>query len=555
MSDFFANIYGHRQPNSIINGGGPLPPSEGLPVPFNGTADGRINYNDTLLGSVEPYSYGQSQFISSDASYINIPHKIPKIIPELYVPTCSGNPRALSHAVSDSDIAFVMHLARTSDMCPSLSKSMFDRQRTLLTVDPFINLCTLNYLIAGMQVCMQRDGPAASGLSCPWFKLLHDLDRSKWTDQDKLRTNPFNFDGLLHIVRDLIIPFGIVRGSEKQGGQDQGSSGASTWPTCFITTMNIDGVDDNVGNVWTKHELSGGSKVVLRLKPCRIPKTYVLNHWKTAVRESLVLNPENLENGTNHVWQLVPDVFDTNFHSIKDEMEKDNVKLPMGFRIPDMTVWCPMHKAWRRDELLNTRTWQDMGFWHIGLVWYKMGAMSPDSDFYYNDQHLAMRQAHLKMTFQPRWVQYPLYKPQEVQKLHAHGFAAVTNYNHTVLFARPAAAGVVPDATRVFHLAGEMEMGPICHEAAPALDLAMPDLQPVAGGVLGDLMDLGFGIPEAPPPIQDMGPPATHVHATREENSDATPVAATHEEESSAPAAVEGAQAKKRRTGKETPKN
>ena len=131
MSDFFGGIYGHRMPDSIINGGGPLPPSGGLPAPLHDTVDGKINYNSTLLGDLTPYSYGQSQYISSDTSFINIPHLIPKVIPELFIPCAnpdSNQTVPLSHSVSDSDIAFVLKLDRNSDFCTILSKPMFDRQ-------------------------------------------------------------------------------------------------------------------------------------------------------------------------------------------------------------------------------------------------------------------------------------------------------------------------------------------------------------------------------------------------------------------------------------------
>ena len=427
MSDFFGGIYGHRMPDSIINGGGPLPPSGGLPAPLHDTADGKINYNSTLLGDLTPYSYGQSQYISSDTSFINIPHLIPKVIPELFIPCAnpdSNQTVPLSHSVSDSDIAFVLKLDRNSDFCTILSKPMFDRQRTLLTVDPFINLVTINYLLAGLQVCMTPNHTSPS----TWFRLLHDLDRKKWGNQE---TCELNFEGLVHIVKNLIAPFGIVRGSDKQGGQSQYGYGPSTWPACFIATMNIDGIDENVVNLWTKHELPGGSRVVLRLKPCKLPKTYTLTHNKGMVRQQIQMNTLNQDHGTNFVWQLVPDVFDLEFHPYAQDLTPF-AKLPKGFELEDMR--CSTHPSLRGKSnqdledghtkkhmnwLRSVRSWQDTGYWHIGLTHLKMGGLAADQDYYFDDMHLGMRQPHLKMTFEPQWMKTaaPFFlKPKQMQK-------------------------------------------------------------------------------------------------------------------------------------------
>ena len=79
MSDFFGDVYGVKFPEVVMNQG-PLPGEGGLPAPLHDTADGRINYNSTLLGNLTPYAYGEAAYISSDTSYLNFPHSIQKIV-------------------------------------------------------------------------------------------------------------------------------------------------------------------------------------------------------------------------------------------------------------------------------------------------------------------------------------------------------------------------------------------------------------------------------------------------------------------------------------------
>ena len=61
MSDFFSGVYGAQFPSVVMNQG-PLPGMGGLPAPLHDTPDGRINYNNSLLGDIQPYAYGEPQY-------------------------------------------------------------------------------------------------------------------------------------------------------------------------------------------------------------------------------------------------------------------------------------------------------------------------------------------------------------------------------------------------------------------------------------------------------------------------------------------------------------
>ena len=399
MSNFFGGINGVRFPEVVMNQG-PLPSPGGLPAPLHDTPDGRINYNSTLLGNVVPYAYGEAGYMSSDTAYVNFPHSIQKIVPELTLPVAEPNSEttfSLSHSVDDSDIAFVMRLARTSAACTLLQKRALDRQRVNMTVEPFINLCTLNYLLAGLQLCLTPRDPRPN----LWFELLHDLDRERWKERDEC---VLGLHDLVHIVRNLIKPFGVVRGSEKQGGQDQVGYASATWPVCFITNMVLDGKERNVNNLWTHKELPAGSDVVLRFKPCPIPRQYTLNHYyKYITKQPMKVNDLNTENQTSHVWQLVPDTFDLEYHPVR-ELRAD-IRYPVGF---DPAFPLNRPPAVRDQPVFGEMppSWQDLGYWHIGRTQVQMGKLTPDL-YYHNDMHLQMRPPHLEMTFQPTWVQTP----------------------------------------------------------------------------------------------------------------------------------------------------
>ena len=114
-SNLFANLSsGIQFPDAVMNRG-PLPGMGGLPKPLHDTADGRYNFNASLLSDISPYAYGEPGYLSSQVSYVNQPHRIQKIVPVLRLPLPQVNTSCtfeLSHPIDDSDIAFVMRLDR-----------------------------------------------------------------------------------------------------------------------------------------------------------------------------------------------------------------------------------------------------------------------------------------------------------------------------------------------------------------------------------------------------------------------------------------------------------
>jgi len=450
---------------------GPLPPSGGLPAPLHDTPDSRINYGSTLLGDLQPYAYGEAGYMSSQ-SQNNQPHRIQKIIPELYLPEPHGKDVfQLSHAVDDSDLAFVMRLNRNSVFCTGSRTSTRRNTKIGTSVDPIINLATLNYLLAGIQTSMPME-PDKNSL---WWEFLHNLDPKRWPSdlakrnynveplgyelnfdpkfKDQLTTmepknDPFSLDDIIHFIRHCIKPFGIVRGSEKQGGQHEMSSGPATWTAPTIATLVIDGKEANVLNLWHHKDMHAGDDLVLRLKLMPL-KTYTLNHYyKGFARKSFeVPHTEKV-----FVWQMVPDIFELEIKkSYYDELKhlqnipKLDSDIPYSFKDDpyDLTDLRKLymgfikngpyilnlnetngasHDVLKFSEKFNKWThvqypclapdpsycipWQELGFWHIGRS-QVMRKTVGSSEFYNDDMANNLRTNHVDMTFQPSFQALP----------------------------------------------------------------------------------------------------------------------------------------------------
>ena len=304
MAGIFSDLTnGIRKPDVVMNMG-PLPSAGGLPNGFNATTDARINYGSTLLGDLNPYEYGEPGRIADQTSYVNIAHRIQKIVPELRLPESrDGNQTfLLSHAVDDGDVAFSLRVRRNAGTIDRLNT--FERMELSHAVDPFVNLATVNYLLAGLQ----RNWAKPEALK--WQQFIVDTDFMPSLTQAR---SGFTVRHALRFVQEIARPFGVAHGSEKQGGQHEGSGSAVTFPVNFITTLVVGGKVDNLVNMWRESDISAGDDLILHLAwlpICKPDNTmdYVLNHWrKGMIRQRF----EHEDGGVNFGWQLVPAVYGT----------------------------------------------------------------------------------------------------------------------------------------------------------------------------------------------------------------------------------------------------
>jgi hypothetical protein len=398
MTDFFAGVYGARFPDVIINGGGnPLPGMGGLPAPLHDTPDAKINYNSSLLGDLEPYAYGEPGYLSSQSSYLNIPHRIQKLVPTLWIPETDGTGSfRLCHPIDDGDIAFTMRLDRNSEVCTGLRSKSILRSGLGTAIDPMINLCTLNYILAGMQICTQLDATRPA-----WDRLFNYLDKERFRGYvpGGGAAHQYNFEDIKCLTRHLCRPFGVAHGSEKQGGQHEGGYSPVTWPVNFVISLVLDGKDANVVNIWHRHDVEAGNDLVLRLKLVPLPpgNKYTLNHYSKALMEktfSTNLLDQIAENGLGaphrftHIWQLVPDVFSLDLEE-------------------------PLNNAHMHPNFIPVRprfVWQQEGYWHIARAQIHCKKYGTE-EYYYNDLANNLRTGHMDLTFQPTFLAVPFRDP------------------------------------------------------------------------------------------------------------------------------------------------
>lgn len=305
----------------------------------------------------------------------------------------------MSHPVDDSDIAFCMRLDRSSTICSMMGSKGAARHRVSTSLDAFINLPTLNYILAGIQLCYVPSHRDKS----KWHDLLYDMDQVRFKEND----TKLGFMDIRYIVRELIRPFGVIRGSEKQGGQDETGLASATWPVNFVANIVLDGKDRDVNNIWHYHDVDAGDDLVLRLKPMPIPRgrdCYTLNHYyKRYVQQ-------NFESffGANlgapkatHVWQLVPDVFTLDGVPENDHTHGAFPQHGQPFREP-----LPGVRMSPGFDVPKDYIWQEHGFWHIGRSQIMVRKYAP-REFYNNDMAGMLKVNHLDMTFEPTWVKVP----------------------------------------------------------------------------------------------------------------------------------------------------
>jgi hypothetical protein len=266
-----------------------------------------------------------------------------------------------------------------------------------------------------------------------WVELLSNLDRKRFagvtgTGRDYEGTDPINVGDIVHVIRNCIRPFGITRGSEKQGGQDEATLGAATWPVSFIVSLTIDGKESNVLNNWHNHELHAGNDLVLRLKPMPV-RPYTLNHYYKSVKrqawETRVINDRT----GGFVWQLVPDLFDLSLPSKEEESQWARAFEGWNQVSPGLTsmfVDFPDTGLDGRFEptvsLEKFPLWQELGYWHIGRAQVQTGKYG-NEEYWHNDLANNLRTNHLDITFQPMFQSLPYLAPFEPPSREVHHVA------------------------------------------------------------------------------------------------------------------------------------
>lgn len=398
MSDIFANLRSGVQFPQVVMNQGPMPGTGGLPRPLHDSVDGRINYNSSLLGDLTPYAYGEPGYLSSQTAYLNIPHKLQKLVPPVFLPEAKPNAKEffdLSHPVDDGDLAFTLRLDRNSIFCTGLRTGASRRATTGTAIDPLVNLATVNYILSGVQLCDSTDDANL------WVELFQNLDAVRKSGTDALANVKHStlLDMIVRVVRECIRPFGIARGSERQGGQNESTPSPATWPVSFVTSVTLDGKESNVMNMWHHLPIGAGDDLVLRLKLMPLCP-YTLNHYYKGVKR------QSWGSTNKYVWQLVPDKFHLDPPSEEEKRQAD--KALRTFTTPtDRLLYASRIMHGRQVFITPDTPWQELGYWHIGRAQIMSGKYGVE-EYWHNDLANGLRTNHLDMTLQPMFAAAPM---------------------------------------------------------------------------------------------------------------------------------------------------
>ena len=368
---FFDGISNVRKPDVIMNEG-PLP---GSAPPFFPAA--RINYSSDLLGDISPYDYGKPTNLSDQTSYLNIPHKIAKIVPQLNLPNANSEGSfPLSHAVDVGDIGFVLRIDRRGSVVTNLAA--FERLKLTRMIDPLVNIVTVNYILAGLQRFWNNKD------AFNWQQLMVDL---RFVEDAYAERGTFNVGDAIRFVTEIARPWGIPHTSELQGGQHEGGASPITFPVNFISSFNVSGLTRNICNIWSQHNVSAGDDLILKLEKLPFAARdggikYHLNHWKKSVS---IQQFRYEDGGVNEGWQLVPSVLST----------------------------------YTPSRIYDNYDYREHGYWHLLRTQVMSRCESSDDRRYeasnagiYHDDRSVMRGALLEGTFEPTWIEYTRWMPQ-----------------------------------------------------------------------------------------------------------------------------------------------
>jgi hypothetical protein len=269
-----------RLPDAAINyGNKPLPMFPPGALQFS-TPDGRFGDSGSLLpgGLQTPYAYGRSARISTQTQMAH-PNKVALIIPKLFLPAPESdnfgndNP-ALEHSISDGDLVFTLKMG--SDMASFGSMYYMAPYGHAAKTVPLINLATANYILWGLQVGIRREK------SMKWkdfFSKLTNGKLSRYPEELSLKT-VWNF------IQTYILPFGVMHGSDLQGGQHEGSANNIVTHAAvdYVSSFAIEGKLLHVNNMWRDCDVHENDDLILAVRKMEAPHLDVTFNLSSSTR-------------------------------------------------------------------------------------------------------------------------------------------------------------------------------------------------------------------------------------------------------------------------------
>ena len=298
-------------PNALINEMGPLPSIPSWAPEAMTSADGTINkidHSKLTQGILADfiYSYGPNPDRITTQTQNNIPNKVQRIIPKLFIPAAQSDGSAfqvsstlvpfplpsylthvqdpiLEHATNDGDLVFSLKM--NYEMSDHSSRYVIYPLGYSERAVKLVNLATVNYLLWGLQVGSLMPGNPM------WLKyfqyfcktdhadLMHLLSQKKEDNHYRIHEMIWNF------LQTYVAPFGVQHGFDTQGGQHEGSSTSIvTNAVDYVSSFAVEGKLLHVNNLWKACDVYEGDDVVLALRYMQPKATPILFNLSSSSR-------------------------------------------------------------------------------------------------------------------------------------------------------------------------------------------------------------------------------------------------------------------------------
>ena len=401
MSDFFGGLNSSnvRFTDARINGDGPLPTNLSGPEGINGDPDGRYNFNDCAARRASRRTRARKAGrMGSDRNYQQIPHRKQFPVPKIFLPEPAPDTAEtlldMSHPIDMGDLVFIVNMNYKqyvlSGSHPEQCKMLQDN--TLPNYNVFCNICTVNYLLAGIYnyaMHFIREQNTDNKNQHAWYQLMRCLSLDQYLERIRIRYQAYitraGIRGspqeeyyksvtilmvklmLQTLVRDNIKPLGICSTSEKQGGQHETGFKPVQAAASFYVTLTVDGQNRDLVNIWRGVDVEGGDLLLVQLEYTEktdaatqpITQNYVLNHYyKAFVQRTVQMHQDVIG-----LFQLVPGVLRTAFepnskHATKRLADENYNRLQENW-MRHVQIFIPRSSKGRPDNprVLFTKGW------------------------------------------------------------------------------------------------------------------------------------------------------------------------------------------------------
>jgi len=312
-----------RKPDVVINGSGRFPDIQSAAI--RGIS-GKINQGSSFFDSVTPYG---PLSVSDDINYRTRPIKCQKVCPEIMLPGVDGSKIKLSHAVASGDLCFTIRLGKAAKPHVINNYHFFDKINLTPALDCLVGLPCVNYLLAGLCHFHTEHEHGAN-----WVRFLGSMIGNYEQAELLMTRNPNEIEEtfrrtelIMLVIKEYIKPFGFCIGSDWQGGQTQGSAEPNIGPVSYVTVVQIEGLAENIVNIWAKagNTVNCGDDLTLAMVPHLVDnknnyykdqyttdfervfqampqkETYVLNHWQyNTVKQVIIFDEDEI------VYELLP---------------------------------------------------------------------------------------------------------------------------------------------------------------------------------------------------------------------------------------------------------